>query len=371
MTGTRNSGAGAAAALAIALGMLAIALGRQSLSPAGASEGASFLGSEDGPLRDPREIRLRNVRQLTFGGTNAEAYFSPDGQRLVFQSTRDPFACDQILVMNADGSDVRLVSTGKGRTTCAFFFPDGKQLLYSSTHLAGEECPPRPDRSQGYVWGVYSSFQIFVADGGGRIVRQLTEGPGYNAEATISSRGDKIVFTSSRDDDLEIYTMKLDGTEVRRLTREPGYDGGPFFSADGEWIVYRAHHPRDPEPLARYRDLLARELVEPSEMNLFVMRSDRSEKRQLTRLAGASFAPTFFPDGERIIFSSNFENPGTNRFELYAVRRVGTGLERLTYSEGFTSFPMFSPDGRRLVFVSNRNARQPREFNVYIADWVP
>jgi Tol biopolymer transport system component len=351
--------------------MIVIGLGQPSFSPAGDLERPSTLGSDDDPLRNPRETRLRNVRQLTFGGTNAEAYFSPEGRRLVFQSTRDPFACDQIFLINADGSDVRLVSTGKGRTTCGFFYPDGKRILYSSTHLAGDECPPRPDRSQGYVWGVYSSFQIVAANDEGRIVRQLTEGPGYNAEATISPRGDKIVFTSSRDGDLEIYTMNLDGGDVRRLTHEPGYDGGPFFSPDGQWIVYRAHHPLEAEALARYRDLLARELVEPSKMDLFVMRSDGSDKRQITRLAGASFAPSFFPDGERIIFSSNFENPGTNRFELYAVRRDGTALERLTYSEGFNSFPMFSPDGRKLVFISNRHARQPREFNVFLADGVP
>jgi Tol biopolymer transport system component len=273
--------------------------------------------------------------------------------------------------MNADGSAVRLVSTGKGRTTCGYFFPDGKHVLFSSTHLSGDECPPRPDRSRGYVWSVSSSFQIFLATDDGRVVRPLTQGPAYNAEATISPRGDKIVLTSSRDGDLEIYTMNLDGTGVRRLTHEPGYDGGPFFSPDGEWIVFRAHHPDGREPLAHYRELLARELVEPSRMDLFVMRADGSQKRRVTRLAGASFAPAFFPDGEHIIFSSNFESPGTNRFELYSVRRDGTSLERITYSGGFTSFPMFSPDGKTLVFISNRNAGQAREFNIFLADWVP
>jgi Tol biopolymer transport system component len=335
------------------------------------SAGPVVHGTSDDPLRDPREVHLRHVQQLTSGGQNAEAYFSPDGRRLIFQSTRPPFACDQIFIMNADGSDVHLVSTGKGRTTCGYFYPDGEHVLYSSTHLAGAECPPRPDYSKGYVWGVYPSFQIFYATERGEILKQLTQGPGYNAEATLSYDGKRIVFTSMRDGDLDIYTMDPDGGGVERLTREPGYDGGPFFSPDGQWIVYRAHHPTRADEIARYKTLLAESLVEPLRMDLFVMRADGSERKQITTLAGASFAPSFFPDSKRIIFASNYENPDTSQFELYAIDRDGAHLERITQVGGFQAFPMFSPDGKRLVFASNRNAKQPHEINIFIADWVP
>lgn len=346
-------------------------IGQEKHSTSGLSgPGPVVQGTPDDPLRDTREIHLRHVKQLTFGGQNAEAYFSFDGSRLVFQSTREPYECDQIFVMNADGSDQRLVSTGQGRTTCGFFFRDGRHLLYSSTHLSSPACPPRPDYSKGYVWAVYSAFQIFYATVDGKILRQLTRGPGYNAEATISPDGQKIVFTSSRDGDLEIYTMKTDGSGAKRLTHQLGYDGGPFYSPDGKWIVYRAHHPSDQAQVARYQELLARELVEPMRMDLYVMREDGSAARQITHLGGASFAPSFFADSRRIIFSSNYEHAGSSEFELYAVDRDGSRLERITYTGGFNAFPQFSPDGRKLVFASNRNAKQPHEINIFTAEWV-
>lgn len=328
-------------------------------------------GTPDDPQRDPREIHLRHVKQLTFGGQNAEAYFSYDGQRLIFMSTRPPYQCDQIFIMNTDGSQLHLESTGKGRTTCGYFYPDGTHVLYSSTHAAGEACPPRPDYSHGYVWAVYSSYQMYYATADGKIVKPLTAGPGYNAEATLSADGKKIVFTSSRDGDLEIYTMNADGTGVRRLTQTPGYDGGPFFSPDGEWIVYRAHHPATEEEIAKDKALLAQDLVAPNEMDLYVMHADGSDQQQITKLGGASFAPSFFPDSKRILFASNYEHPGSSQFELYAINRDGSGLERVTFAGGFDAFPQFSPDGKKLVFISNRNAKAPHEINAFIADWVP
>ncbi len=360
-----------AALLVLGSSILPIAGQEEKAAKGLAGAGPRIQGPPEDPNREPREVHLRNVKQLTFGGQNAEAYFSYDGERLVFQSTRQPHQCDQIFVMNADGSEVRLVSTGKGKTTCGYFYPDGRHILYSSTHLSSPDCPPRPDYSRGYVWGVYSAFQIFYAADTGEIVKQLTKGPGYNAEATLSADGKKIVFTSLRDGDLDIYTMNGNGGDVRRLTRQLGYDGGPFFSPDGNWIVYRAHHPTEAEEVARYKQLLADELVEPMEMDLYVMRDDGSEQRQITRLGGASFAPSFFPDSRRILFASNHKNLGSSQFELYAVNPDGTGLERVTFTGGFNSFPMFSPDGKKLVFASNRNATQPHEINVFIADWVP
>jgi TolB protein len=351
--------------------------GTQSGTPAGAAAstglggvGPQVQGTPDDPLRDSREVHLRHVRQLTFGGQNAEAYFSYDNRRLIFQSTRPPYECDQMFVMNTNGSDVRLVSTGKGRTTCGFFYPDGKHILYASTHAADPACPPRPDYSKGYVWGVYSTYRIYYATAAGEILKDLTPWKGYNAEGTISADGRKIVFTSSRGGDLDIYTMSPDGTDVKQLTHELGYDGGPTFSPDGQWIVYRARHPQSTVEIARYKSLLAADLVSPLEMDLYVMRADGSDQQQITHLAGASFAPAFYPDSQRIIFSSNYQKPTTSEFELYTVDRSGNGLEPLTFTGGFNAFPMFSWDGKKLAFISNRNAKAPHEINVFIADWV-
>ena len=318
----------------------------------------------------PSEKHLRNVRQLTFGGENAEAYFSGDGSRLIFQSKRGGAACDQIYTMGADGSGTRLVSTGAGATTCSYIFPSGKRILYASTHLASGDCPPAPDRSRGYVWAVHPGFDIFAANPDGTGLRRLTATPGYDAEATVSTDGRKIVFTSVRDGDLDIYSMDADGKNVRRLTSELGYDGGPFFSRDGRRIVYRAHHPRTPEQVARYQRLLAEHVIEPGNFELWVMDADGRNKRQVTRLGVASFAPYFLPDGRRIIFSSNHPNPRGRDFNLFVVNVDGTGLAQVTFSDTFDGFPMFSPDGRKLVFASNRNAAARGDTNVFIADWV-
>ncbi len=318
---------------------------------------------------EPGERHLRNLRMLTFEGQNAEAYFDHEDRRLIFQSTPRGAGCDQIYVMDLDGRGRSRVSTGSGRTTCAYFFPDGKRILYSSTHLAGPECPPRPDYSQGYVWPLYD-YDIFTADPDGSNLRRLTTTPGYDAEATISEDGEHIVFTSVRDGDLEIYTMDPDGGNVRRLTHEPGYDGGPFFSPDGELIVYRAYHPRGEEELADYRALLARGLVRPTAMELWIMNADGSGKHQITHAGGANFAPFFHPDGRRIIFASNMRDPTSRDFDLYLVGVDGTGLERVTTSPEFDGFPMFTHDGRTLVFESNRHDAEPGETNVFLADWV-
>ncbi len=318
----------------------------------------------------PKEKHLSNIKQLTFGGENAEAYFSADGRRLIFQSTRDGRKCDQIYTMNVDGSNVKMISTGTGRTTCAYFFPNLGRVLYSSTHLASEECPPRPDYSRGYVWAVYPSFDIFISRPNGSELKQLTDSPGYDAEATVSTNGNKIVFTSLRDGDLDIYTMDTNGTNVRRLTSELGYDGGPFFSSDGKQIVYRAHHPQTEKDKADYLSLLKENLIRPSTLEIWIMNADGTNKRQITRNGKANFAPYFFPDGKRVIFASNMHDPKGRDFDLYAINVDGSGLERLTYNDTFDGFPMFSPDGKKLVFASNRNAKSPGETNVFIADWV-
>ena len=346
-------------------------------SPAPAAARAPAAPSPEGtlsPIEHPGERHLRNVRQLTFGGENAEAYWSADGRKLVFQSTRPPYACDQILTLDVDDPQAspKLVSTGDGRTTCAYFFPDGKRILYSSTHLGGRSCPKPPDMSQGYVWALYPEYDVFSANGDGTDLRRLTDAPGYDAEATISADGRTIVFTSSRDGDLDVYTMHADGSGVKRLTDAVGYDGGPFFSDDGEWIVYRASHPTEPAAVESFKSLLARFLVRPRALEIRVMRADGSAERQVTTLGVASFAPFFFRGGhDRILFSSNSGDPRGRNFDLWAVNADGTGLEQITFNPTFDGFPMFSPDGKRLAFCSNRHNARPGETNVFVADWVP
>ena len=320
-------------------------------------------------LRDPREVRLRNVRQLTFGGENAEAYWSSDGTRLILQAHEAAGTCDQIFTMTADGNDVRQVSTGGGRTTCSYFLPDGKRIVYASTRAAGPDCPPEPDMSRGYVWGLYD-YDIYLANDDGSDAVRLTDSPGYDAEATIATDGSKIVFTSVRDGDLDIYTMNPDGSEVTRLTDAPGYDGGPFFSADGSKIVYRAYHPTDPAELEDYRALLRDGKIRPGRLEIWIMNADGSDKRQLTDNGAANFAPFFHPDGRHILFASNMHEPRGRNFDLYWIGVDGSGLERVTWHEEFDSFPMFTADGARLVWASNRFNAKPGDTNIFVADWV-
>jgi TolB protein len=334
---------------------------------------AVWLGAQRGapsPSSAPdAERHLRNVRQLTFGGENAEAYFSPDGTRLICQATRADYPCDQMYTMKVDGSDVRRVSTGTGRTTCGYFYPGGKEILFASTHEAARECPPRPDYSRGYVWPIYRSYDIYRANADGSNLTPLTRSAGYDAEATVAPDG-LITFTSVRDGDMEIYSMKADGSDVRRLTNRPGPDGGPFFSWDGRQIAFRGRSLEAGAELDEYQALLNQELWRPTALELFVMDRDGRNLRQVTTLGGANFAPSWHPDGKRLIFATNIHDPKGRNFDLYLVNLDGSGLARVTFNDTFDGFPMFSPDGRRLVFASNRHARTEGETDVFIADWV-
>jgi TolB protein len=318
---------------------------------------------------DPRESHFGELRMLTDGGENAEAYFSFAGGDLIFQSTRPPHGCDQIFVMNADTAETTLISTGAGRTTCAYYLPGDEWTIYASTHGADPDCPPVPDHSRGYVWPIYASYDIYRARPDGSEISKLTDIDGYDAEATVSPQGDRIVFTSTRDGDLDIYSMDLDGSDVVRLTDEIGYDGGPFYSPDGTKIIYRAHHPSDAAEIEDYQTLLADGLIRPSKLEIFVMNADGSDKRQITNLGAAAFAPFFHPSGEKIIFASNYGDPKGREFDLWMVGLDGGNLERITYSEGFDGFPMWSPDGTTFVFCSNRHNSKPGETNVFITEW--
>ncbi len=326
------------------------------------------VGAQD--LADARETHLTNIRQLTFGGQNAEAYFSFDGTGLTYQSTPRDGGCDQIYTLDLATGASQLVSTGHGRTTCSYYYPAGDRVLYSSTHHFDQACPAEPDFSQGYVWAVYPTFDIFVADPDGTNLEQLTSSWGYDAEATFSPQGDRVVFTSMRNGDLDLYSMNPDGSDVRQLTDRLGYDGGAFFSPDGTKIVWRAMYPETEAEREDYLRLLAQGLIRPSALELYISDADGSNVVQVTDNGAANFGPYWHPSGEKILFSSNMGDPSGREFDLWMVTVDGTGLEQVTFTPDFDGFPVFSPDGTQLVWGSNRNNELEAETNVFIADWV-
>jgi TolB protein len=330
-------------------------------------------------IDNPEEKHLKNLKQLTFGGNNAEAYWSFDGKSLTFQSDYSKWgnSCDQIFVMRPNeikDSTYKpmCVSTGDGRTTCSYFMPDNKHVLYASTHKGGKPCPPTGDLHKGgkYLWPVFDSYDIFVADLKGTITQQLTDTPGYDAEAVVSPKGDKILFTSTRGGDLDLWIMDMDGKNPKQITHELGYDGGAFFSADGSKIVFRASRPKTEADIKDYTDLLAQGLVAPTNMEIYTANADGSDMKQITNLGKANWAPFFTPSGKKIIFSSNHHATKGFDFQLYTVNLDGTGLEKITNESVFNSFPMFSPDGKKIAFSSNRRNGGTHDTNVFVADWV-
>ncbi len=329
-----------------------------------------------GPPR-PVEPRLRNVTQLTFDGDNGEAYFSHDGKRLIFQSSRGGYDCDKIWIMNTDGSDKHMVSPDHGANTCSFFLPGDRQIIFSSTnHLPGA-CPPKPDLKPGarYVWPLYP-YNLFIANDDGSGLRRITDNPRYDAEPVVSSDGKRIVFGSQREGNFDVYVMNSDGTGLKRLTDRTGYNGGPWFSPDGTRIVWRAWYPETDAEKALWRDCMDKNYIVAVPLDLWIMDADGSHKRLLLRNGATNFAPSWHPDGKRIIFASNRDdwrsdiNQYGHNFELYLINADGTGLERITFNTTFDSFPMFSPDGKKLAWASNRNPKKPHETDIFIADWV-
>ncbi len=332
--------------------------------------------NETPSLAFEKEVHLNNVQQLTFGGNNAEAYFSFDNTHLVFQAENPAWGaeCDQIYYMpigGFEGDTPPLLSTGKGRTTCAYFMPGDKSILYASTHLGGDECPQMERPANGlYTWPIFKDFDIFVADLEGNITKQLTTNDGYDAEATLSPDGSMIVFTSTRSGDLELWTMNTDGTNMNQVTSGLGYDGGAFFSPDGTKLVFRASRPQTPEAQKTYKDLLAKGLVQPTNMEIYVCNVDGTDLQQITNLGKANWAPYFHPGGEKILFSSNHHVESGRQFNIFSIDLNGENLQQITFDETFDAFPMFSYDGKKLVFSSNRNNGGGRDTNVFIADWV-
>jgi len=325
-------------------------------------------------LWDARETHLRNVRKLTGTGSNAEAYWSHDGKKIVFQSTRDGYPCDQLYTMNADGTDQKRVSTGRGRVTCGWFMPGNGKLLYASTHGAGPGCPQAPPFTPGkYQWPVFQDYDLYIANADGSDAKTFLPSPGYDAEATVAPNGKWIVFTSERGGDVDLWRADLDGAHPIRLTDGVGYDGGAVFSPDSKLIAWRTNYPKGEAATAKYKDLLKQHLVEPMDMDIWAMNADGTGKRQVTKLPGAAFAPIFTPDGKGLVFATNHhDHDGKGRnFDLFRIKLDGTGLERLTWTGLFNSFPHFSPDEKRLLWVSGRNPRGPRQFDVCVAEWIP
>lgn len=327
----------------------------------------------------PTEKHLKNIHQLTFGGNNAEAYWSFDNKYLSFQSDNPKWgvSCDQIFRLDIKKAlkdtlyRPPMISTSQGRTTCSFFMPDNKRILYASTHIGNAACPA-PPAAEGnkYLWAVYPDFDIFIADKKGKIQKQLTNEPGYDAEATVSPDGKKIVFTSDRSGDLELYVMNIDGTNLKQVTNLLGYDGGAFFSPDSKKLVFRASRPTTPEDVADYKEHLSRHLVAPTNMEIFTVNIDGSDMKQVTHLGKANWAPFYHPKGKKILFSSNHHSKKGYDFQLYMINEDGTGLEAITTESYFNAFPMFSPDGKKLVWASNRQNWGTRDTNLFLADWV-
>jgi Tol biopolymer transport system component len=343
-----------------------------------ASQPAKEVAAAD-TLKYPQEKHLKNLRQLTFGGDNAEAYFSFDSQRITFQSNNPAWQleCDQIFTAELATCDMKngppqRISTGLGRTTCSYFMPGDTTILFASTHAGNAECPlvPPPRADHKYIWPIYSDYDIYISDLKGNIIDTLTHEPGYDAEATVSPNGDRIVFTSLRSGDLELYTMNMDGSDVKQITNELGYDGGAFFSQDGSMLVFRASRPKTDEDVKVYKELLAQGEVMPTNMEIFVCNADGSNLRQVTHLGKANWAPYFHPSMKKIIFSSNHAAPKGYQFNLYMINLDGTGLEQITYDGVFDAFPMFSFDGKKLIFSSNRNNGGTHNTNLFIGDWV-
>lgn len=363
-------------ALLLALPLVVVAM----LSFKTVSKEIAKAAANNDTILYPDERHFKNIQQLTFGGDNAEAYFSFDGKWLIFQKTyaKEGIPCDQMYIAKVPTKAgekfiPKLVSTGKGRTTCGAFMKDGKHIIYASTHMGSSDCPPIPDRSKygnKYIWPLYDSYDIFMADLNGKIVKQLTHSKGYDAEATLSPDGKKMLYTSTKDGDIDMYVMDLKTGKEIKVTNLLGYDGGGWFSPDGKKIIWRASRPKTEAEIKEYKELLAQGLVAPTNMEVWVANADGTNAKQVSSFGQANWAPAYMPDNKRIIFASNHEYKRGFPFNLYTMNEDGSNLTKISRDKGFDAFPMFSPNGKKIVFCSNRNNGGTRDTNIFIADWV-
>jgi Tol biopolymer transport system component len=326
------------------------------------------------------EKHFKNIHQLTNSGDNAEAYWSFDGKRITFQRTnpKEGINCDEIFMgvvptKLKDTFTYKSISGGKARTTCSYFTKDGAHIIYASTKNGGDQCPPAVDRAKygnKYIWPLYSTYDIYMADTSGKIIKQLTKSDGYDAEGTLSYDGKKMIYCSVKDGDLDLYVMELATGKEIKVTNTLGYDGGAWFSPDGKKIVWRASRPTSTEDVAEYKSLLKEGLVAPTQMEVWVANADGTDAKQITHLGQANWAPNFTPDGKHIIFCSNHEYKRGFPFNMYLIDLEGNHLEKVSRDKGFDAFPMFSPDGKKIMFSSNRNNGGTRDTNLFVADWV-
>ena len=280
-----------------------------------------------------QESNLKNLRQLTFGGDNAEAYFSPDGKNLTLQITNPQFGieCDQIYLLdlqkeNHSPEDLKLISTGYGRTTCSFFMPDGKHILYASTHEGGHACPAPPKSTDGkYLWAIYPEFDIYVADLNGNVVKQLTNSPGYDAEAVVSPDGKKIIMSFAQEGNSDIYTMDIKTRVVEKLTDHPSIDTSPSYSPDGSYITFNSDRS--------------------GFQQIYTMKSDGTNVKRISFGEGLYGTPVWSPRGDLIAFTKLYRN----KFYIGVMRSDGSG-ERLLTENYYQEAPSWAPNGRVLVF---------------------
>jgi Tol biopolymer transport system component len=314
---------------------------------------------------------LSNVRQVTDRFERAgEGYFSPDGQTIIYQAIPPGYPFYQIYTQSLQGNLIKLISTGRGRTTCSYFSPDGKRVLFASSHLDPNlteteeaerarqaELARRGERPR-YVWDFDPYMDIFEADLSGRILRRLTDTPGYDAEGAYSADGQWIAFCSMRDGDPDIYVMRSDGTDVRQLTNAPGYDGGPFISPDGKWIVFRSDRKK-----ADY-------------LQIYVISFDGKYEKALTDNEGVNWGPYWHPREPYLIWSSaDHSRPDVRpNYDLWLARYHVTNGEfvidpplRITDHPAADVLPVFSPDGRQLLWTSTRT--KDRSSQLFLADF--
>ena len=330
--------------------------------------GVAFAEEPALKLSEGESKHLANLRQVTIGLPRAgEGYFSPDGSHIVYQAYPIGYPFYQIYVQKLDERVPRLLSTGRGRTTCAYFTPDGKSILFSSSHtdpnIEQTELKAREEAAKGgrrrYQWDFDPHMDIYTINFDGTGLKRITDAEGYDAEGSYSADGKQIVFTSTRDGDPDLFIMNADGSEVRQLTNVDGYDGGPFFSPDGRWVVFRS-------------DRLKKDMLQ-----IYMISVDGKTEVQLTdNLDHVNWCPYFHPSGKYIVWAGADYSTGRGTFHLWTRdltwdtgKPVGGPVTQITSSDAQDVLPVFSPDGTKLMWTATNRAAD-KSSQLFIADWL-